>query len=395
MAYRGDLTSSCSIAARPDFIITCLSTPAHYYAHDLVALAPLLPLLIILDKWAAIERLQQTGTSVAVSHRQSEAVSRGARMLRTALGPAIAGFLEDPQIVEVMLNPDGRLWIDRLSEGLSDTGERLSPADGERIIRLVAHHVGAEVHAGAPRVSAELPPLHDGGTGERFEGLLPPVVTAPAFAIRKPAIAVFTLDDYVAAGIMTESQAAVLRSAVASRRNILIAGGTSTGKTTLTNALLAEVARTADRVVLIEDTRELQCAAPNLVALRTKDGVASLSDLVRSSLRLRPDRIPIGEVRGAEALDLIKAWGTGHPGGVGTIHAGSALGALRRLEQLIQEAVVTVPRALIAETINLVAVLDGRGSARRLTELASVEGIGPAGDYTLSPATPCHPGDQP
>ena len=111
---------------------------------------------------------------------------------------------------------------------------------------------------------------------------------------------------------------------VRERKNILVAGGTSTGKTTLVNALLAEVAKTGDRVVLIEDTRELQCAAPNLVALRTKDGVASLSDLVRSSLRLRPDRIPIGEVRGAEALDLLKAWGTGHPGGVGTVHAGSA-----------------------------------------------------------------------
>jgi len=138
--------------------------------------------------------------------------------------------------------------------------------------------------------------------------------------------------------------------------------------------------------VIIEDTRELQCAAPNLVALRTKDGVATLSDLVRSSLRLRPDRIPIGEVRGAEALDLLKAWGTGHPGGIGTIHAGSALGALRRMEQLIQEAVVTVPRALIAETIDLIAVLSGRGSGRRLTELARVTGLGPAGDYHLTPA---------
>ena len=122
--------------------------------------------------------------------------------------------------------------------------------------------------------------------------------------------------------------------------------------------------------------------------MRTKDGVASLSDLVRSSLRLRPDRIPIGEVRGAEALDLLKAWGTGHPGGVGTIHAGSAIGALRRLEQLIQEAVVTVPRAMIAETIDLVAVLSGRGAARRLAELGRVEGLGPDGDYRLSPANP-------
>jgi len=302
-------------------------------------------------------------------------------MLRTALGPAIAAFLEDPSIVEVMLNPDGRLWIDRLSTGLADTGERLSAADGERIVRLVAHHVGAEVHAGAPRVSAELPE-----TGERFEGLLPPVVAAPAFAIRKPAVAVFTLDDYAAAGIMTRAQAAVLRRAVAERRNILVAGGTSTGKTTLTNALLAEVAKTADRVVLIEDTRELQCQAPNLVALRTKDGVVSLSDLVRSSLRLRPDRIPIGEVRGAEALDLLKAWGTGHPGGIGTIHAGTGIGALRRLEQLIQEAVITVPRALIAETINVVAVLTGRGSQRRLAELVQVTGLGQAGDYAISPA---------
>src|SRR5712671_4145785 len=209
---------------------------------------------------------------VAIHPFQSEALSRGARMLRTAFGPAIARYLEDPAIIEVMLNPDGRLWIDRLSGGLKETAERLSAPDGERIVRLVAHHVGAEVHAGSPRVSAELPE-----TGERFEGLLPPVVAAPAFAIRKPAVAVFTLDDYVAAGIMGMRQA-------------------------------------ADRVVLIEDTRELQCKAPNLVALRTKDGVASLSDLVRSSLRLRPDRIPIGEVRGAEALDLLKAWGTGHPG---------------------------------------------------------------------------------
>jgi type IV secretion system protein VirB11 len=301
-------------------------------------------------------------------------------MLRTAMGTSIAAWLAEPTVIEVMLNPDGRLWIERLGEGIADSGECLAPADGERIIRLVAHHVGVEVHAGSPRVSAELPE-----TGERFEGLLPPVVTAPAFAIRKPAVAIFTLDDYTQAGIMSRLQAAVLRNGVATRANILVAGGTGTGKTTLTNALLVEVAKTTDRVVLIEDTRELQCAAPNLVAMRTKDGVASLSELVRSSLRLRPDRIPIGEVRGAEALDLLKAWGTGHPGGVGTIHAGSAIGALRRMEQLIQEAVATVPRALIAETINLITVLVRDGAGRRLAELARVAGLDPAtGDYRLT-----------
>jgi type IV secretion system protein VirB11 len=325
---------------------------------------------------------------MSVTPIRSEASTRGARMLRSALGPAIAGWLGDPLVIEVMLNPDGRLWIDRLGAGLADTGVGMSAADGERIIRLVAHHVGAEVHAGSPRVSAELP-----DTGERFEGLLPPVVAAPSFAIRKPAVAVFTLADYVAAEIMSAWQADWLAGAVAARKNILVAGGTSTGKTTLTNALLAEVAKTGDRVVLIEDTRELQCAAPNLVSLRTKDGVASLSDLVRSALRLRPDRIPIGEVRGSEALDLLKAWGTGHPGGVGTIHAGSALGVLRRMEQLIQESVVTVPRALIAETIDVIAVLIRDGAGRRLAELAQVSGLDALGNYQILPLTPQSQGD--
>lgn len=311
---------------------------------------------------------------------RSEISSRGARMLRTALGADIARWLDEPDVIEVMLNPDGRLWVDRLGEGLAASECLMSAADGERIIRLVAHHVSAEVHAGAPRVSAELP---EGG--ERFEGLLPPVVAAPSFAIRKPASAVFSLADYVTTGIMSKWQAEALAGAVAARKNILVVGGTSTGKTTLTNALLAEVAATSDRVVLIEDTLELQCAAPNLVSLRTKDGVATLSDLVRSALRLRPDRIPIGEVRGAEALDLLKAWGTGHPGGVGTLHAGSALGTLRRLEQLIQESVVTVPRALIAETIDIIAVLVRDGTGRRLAELAEVRGLDAAGEYVLAP----------
>lgn len=309
--------------------------------------------------------------------------SRTVRMLRTALGSAVARLLDEPEVVEVMLNPDGRVWVDRLGSGLSEAGFRLSSADGERIIRLVASHVGVEVHSERPRVSAELPE-----TGERFEGLLPPVVTAPTFAIRKPAVAVFSLDDYVGQGIMTAAQAAVLRLAVAERRNLLIAGATSTGKTTLANALLKEIAATRDRVILIEDTRELNCEVANAVALRTKDGVIGLAELVRSSLRLRPDRIPIGEVRGREALDLLKAWGTGHPGGIGTIHAGSALGALHRLEQLIQEAVATVPRALIADTIDMIAVLTGRGGQRRLAGIWQVGDLSPTGAYVVEPLGP-------
>jgi len=303
---------------------------------------------------------------------------RGARMLRTALGPHIGAWLDDAGVIEIMLNPDGRLWIDTHDGGLSDTGVCMNAETGERIIRLVAHHSGDEVHAASPLVSAELPI-----TGERFEGLLPPVVTAASFAIRKPAARVFSLAEYAQVGIMSDEAAAILAACAAQRDNILVAGGTSSGKTTLANALLAEIARTQHRVVLIEDTRELQCAAPNMVALRSRPDVASLRDLVRSALRLRPDRIPIGEVRGAEALDLIKAWGTGHPGGIGTIHAGSALGALRRLEQLVQETVVTVPRSLIAETINIIAVLSRGSAGRRLTELVAVAGLDSAGDYRL------------
>lgn len=326
---------------------------------------------------------------MSVRTLRSESDIRSARMLRTALGPLVAGWLAAPDVIEIMLNPDGRLWLDRLGAGLEDTGERVTFDEGERIVRLVAHHVGAEVHRGAPRVSAELP---EGG--ERFEGLLPPVVAAPTFAIRKPAGHVISLDAYVAAHVMSQAQAQALRTAVKARRNILVAGGTSSGKTTLANALLAELAGSHERIALIEDTVELQCAVPNQVAMRSKDGVATLTELLRATLRLRPDRIIIGEVRGPEALDLVKAWGTGHPGGVATLHAGSAIGALRRLEQLIQETVVTVPRSLIAETVEIVAVLSGRGRQRRLSELCAVTGLADD-DYVLRPLVPAPSGDIP
>ena len=243
---------------------------------------------------------------MVASHHNSEGLARGARMLRTALGPAIARFLEEPAVVEVMLNPDGRIWVDRLSEGLADTGKTLSAADGERIVRLVAHHVGAEVHACAPRVSAELPE-----TGERFEGLLPPVVAAPTFAIRKPAVAVFTLGDYVNTGIMTARQAATLRAAVVSRANILVAGGTSTGKTTLINALLAEVANSADRIVISGSQRrspfpvsqlhprsrrdriETACLRPQGAARRSGRAFSDFTHIKEPPLATQPCQIAI------------------------------------------------------------------------------------------------------
>jgi len=305
-----------------------------------------------------------------------EMLDRQVRMLRSAMGDVIAAALEDVTVIEVLLNPDGTVWVDRLRTGREFTGLILSAADGERIIRLVASHMGLEVHGSAPILSAELPL-----TGERFEGVLPPVAHSPAFAIRKRSAGVIPLDVYVAEGIMTMPQAEALRTAVVARHNIVIAGGTSTGKTTLANALLAEIAGAGERILILEDTIELQCAAEDSVALRTKPGIASMTELVRSTLRLRPDRIIVGEVRGPEALDLLKAWGTGHPGGVATLHASSAYGALLRLEQLIQEAVVTVPRALIADTVDLIVFISGRGKARHVAELLSVDGLDPAGAY--------------
>ena len=309
-----------------------------------------------------------------------EALERRRAMLKTAFGPVIAEALADSQVIEVMVNPDGRLWLDRLDRGRFDTGNSLQWSEVERIIRLVASHIRLEVHERSPIVSAELP-----DTGERFEGLIPPVATAPCFSIRKPARLVHRLVDYVRDSIMAQSAADMLRVAVLERRNIVVVGGTSSGKTTLVNALLAEIAETNERVVILEDTRELNCAARDCVKLRTKPGVASLSDLVRSTLRLRPDRIIIGEVRGAEALDMLKAWNTGHPGGLATVHANSSHGALYRLEQLVQEAVVTVPRRLIAEAVDLLVFVDGRGSARRVTAIDVVEGLEADGDYAIRP----------
>lgn len=307
-----------------------------------------------------------------------ESETRRRQMLRTAFGPAIAAALTDPTVIEVMVNPDGRLWLDKVGAGRMDTGERIAATEVERIIRLVAAHVRREVNEKAPIVSAELPE-----SGERFEGLIPPVSSAPCFAIRKPAEVLYRLDDYVAARLMSQAQSDVLRAAIHDRRNIVVAGSTSSGKTTLVNALLAEIAALGERVVILEDTRELRCTAPDCVTLRTRPGVVSLADLVRSTLRLRPDRIIVGEVRGPEALDMLKAWNTGHPGGVTTVHANSPLLALYRLESLIQEAVVTVPRELLALAIELIVFIDGRGSKRRVSGLFEVKGLDEDGDYCL------------
>ena len=316
---------------------------------------------------------------MSLSEQSSQTQQRRTAMLRTAFCNVVREALEASDTIEVMANPDGNVWIEKAGIGLVLSNQSLDSASRERIIRLVASGVGESVSRTSPIISAELP-----GSGERFEGLLPPVSTAPCFSIRKPAASPFSLGDYVEQGALAPALATRLRDAIKIRENILIAGGTSSGKTTFTNALLAEGVFSQDRIVILEDTRELNCLASNKVQLRTHLDATCLQDLVRSTLRLRPDRIIVGEVRGGEALDLLKAWNTGHPGGITTLHANSAHGALKRLEQLTLEATRHIPFDLIAQTIDVVVFMSRADGARRVEEALRVLGFD-GGDYVTEP----------
>jgi type IV secretion system protein TrbB len=280
-----------------------------------------------------------------------------------------------------------RFPVDRVAHaGERQTADRLTPTQIESLIGTVAALLGTVVHGRAPIVEGELPI-----NGYRFEGILPPVSTAPTFVIRKSASQVYSLEDYAKSGVMTSAQLEVCRDAIRARHNIVIAGGTASGKTTLANALMREIVAggdPAERIVILEDTRELQCEAPNAVQLHTGD-VADLTRLVRVTMRLRPDRIIVGEVRGGEALALLKAWNTGHPGGITTVHANSAAAALLRLESLIQESGVPPQPRLVAEAVDLVAFIVRTPEGRRIRELARVSAYDvERGNYVLEPVCP-------
>lgn len=292
------------------------------------------------------------------------------RKLQDALGDQLCIALDDATVVEIMLNPDGKLFIERLGHGVAPAGA-MSAATAEIVIGSVAHALQSEADDERPIISGELPI-----GGHRFEGLLPPVVSAPAFTIRRRASRLIPLDDYVTSKVMTEAQASVLRSAIASRMNIVISGGTGSGKTTLANAVIAEIVATApdDRMVILEDTAEIQCAAENAVCLHTTDTV-DMARLLKSTMRLRPDRIIVGEVRDGAALTLLKAWNTGHPGGVTTIHSNTAMSALRRLEQLTAEASQQPMQEVIGEAVDLVVSIERTSKGRRVRKVIHVEGF--------------------
>ncbi len=292
------------------------------------------------------------------------AVERRLEALRHALGPVVLAALQEPGVVEILANPDGRIVLDRQGTGREDSGAVLDAASRERAIRLIADHAGETVVREDPRLAGVLPV-----TGERFQGLMPPVSAAPAFSIRKRPAVIWRLDDYVRDAVMTPVQAEVLRAAVAERRNILVSGGTGSGKTTLANALLTEPGFAEDRVFLIEDTPELQCSAWDTVAVLTRRSpvVIGVADLVRDALRMRPDRIVVGEMRdGAAALETLKAWNTGHPGGLSTLHANSAQAVPRRIEDLMGEVMARPDRRAIAESIDRIVHIDRTPGGRRV-----------------------------
>jgi len=292
------------------------------------------------------------------------------RKLQDALGDQICVALDDTSVVEIMLNPDGRLFIERLGHGIAAFGEMTSAA-AEIVIGSVAHALQSQADDEQPIISGELPI-----GGHRFEGLLPPIVSRPTFTIRRRASRLIPLDDYVSSKVMTARQADIIRNAIESRLNIVVSGGTGSGKTTLANAVISEIVEAApeDRIVILEDTAEIRCVAENAVALHTSDTI-DMARLLKSTMRLRPDRIIVGEVRDGAALTLLKAWNTGHPGGVTTIHSNSAMSALRRLEQLTAEVSQQPMREVIGEAVDLVVSIERTGRGRRVRDVIHVEGF--------------------
>lgn len=314
----------------------------------------------------------------------NETETRRLEALRVAM-TAIIPFLDDPSVIEIALNEDGSLWVERVGAPMVPSPAVMSREDVFRMLALVANSMNTEITAAKPSLAALIP-----GWSARLQAMVPPVVGAPVFTIRKPPARVFTLANYVERGIVSAAQADLIRTAVRNRANILVGGSTGSGKTTLTNAILQEITTTTpDRLYLVEDTRELQCLAANKLQVFVQEPLYTWQRAIMDALRSRPDRIIVGEIRaGAAALELIKAWNTGHPGGLATVHANDTRAMLDRVCQLVEEVLPNAPRRFISETINVcihIKLDRAHPAGRRLSGVDQVRGLRPDGGWDLEP----------
>ncbi len=300
------------------------------------------------------------------------------KRILTDIGPDILSALKDPAVTEVMLNEDGRVWVETF-DGMQPLCE-MACGIADNFVRTVASISRKIVNMESPDLGVEIKLNIDGALKRfRFQALIPPLVSSPIFVIRKPAEYIYSLAQFEHHEIITRQQRNAIETAVMNRKNILVAGSVSSGKTTFCNAILNFIAHRFkdDRIIIIEDTPELQCNVDNSLHLRTSDN-RSMNDLLRYSMRLRPTRLIIGEVRGQEAHTMIKAWNTGHPGGLGTVQAENAIRTLRRIEQLVQEASINPSPDAIAEAINMVIFMSRTSkvkAGRAVTEILTLDGF--------------------
>jgi type IV secretion system protein VirB11 len=319
-----------------------------------------------------------------VTSLNNEAKTRRLEALRLAMNP-IVPFLEDDTVIEIALNADGSVWIERHGVKMQRTEVRMSTPDAMRMLQLVANAMSTEITPAEPSLAALIP-----GWGTRLQAMVPPIVQAPVFTIRKPPKKIFSLDDYVDRGVVSGAQAQLLRTAVASRWNILVGGSTGAGKTTLANAILREIAEsTSDRLYVVEDLPELQCSAQNKLQIFIDEPNYGWQRAIMDALRSRPDRIIVGEVRaGHAALELVKAWNTGHPGGLATVHANDTGAMLDRVCQLMEEVIPNPPRLFVSQTIHVCVHLtldSAHPAGRRLSGIDRVDGLLPDGRWKLVP----------
>uniref|UniRef100_E6QNU3 KlbA protein n=2 Tax=root TaxID=1 RepID=E6QNU3_9ZZZZ len=312
----------------------------------------------------------------AHDQQEQQAHARRVEQMRRILGPEIAALFDDTGVVEIMANPDGRVFVERLGSGISPLGE-IDASRVQSLLGLMADYLHTTVSRDRPIVEGAMPIEF---LRSRFAGAIPPMVEGASFSIRLPARSVYTLDQYVESGIITAAQLDTLSDAVLSRKNILVSGGAGSGKTTLSNAIIDRISKLSDigtRIVIIEDTRELQCTAPNVVQFLTDDDAGiDMTRLLKLTLRYRPDRILVGEVRDKAALALLKAWNTGHPGGIATLHANNPEAALLRLDQLCQEAGVPAQQTLIHEAVDIVLQIardSNHPAGRRISAILDVK----------------------